>query len=49
MSDIVCVNCGVVTSEFRGSYAHPFCLKCFRIVWDDDEKRYAGWLDKFHG
>jgi hypothetical protein len=48
VSSIVCVNCGVVTSEFRGSYVHPFCVKCFRSVWGDDEKRYVEWVDKCH-
>lgn len=47
---IICVNCGKeVSKDIKGSIKHPYCKKCFKEVWKNDNKKYFKWLSETHG
>ena len=38
----ICVNCGkaISSKKARGSMQRPYCMKCFKILFDDDYQKY---------
>lgn len=46
---LTCVNCGKTTDNAKGSFKHPYCKKCFRIVWNNSSEKYMIWLQATHG
>ena len=41
-----CVRCGkvILSSQTKGSIQHPYCKKCFKKVWNNDDKKYNTFL-----
>jgi len=39
---LICVECGKIIKfkETKGSMKHPYCKKCFKKVWNNDEDKY---------
>jgi len=44
---LICVNCGKDATE--GSLKHPYCKKCYKEVWNNDDDKYMEWLSRTHG
>lgn len=44
----ICVECGIITDDIRGSVKLPYCMMCFEKVWSNDEKKYVEWLADVH-
>ena len=42
----MCVRCGDVATE--GSLKHPYCGKCFTVVWKNDYDKYCEYLENDH-
>lgn len=45
---IICVNCGDTPKleDSMGSYRYPYCKKCFKKIWNNDQKEYLKFLDE---
>ena len=42
----ICVRCGKKATE--GSYKHPYCKNCFKLIWNNDKEKYDEYLTKKH-
>lgn len=47
---MMCAKCGkgIWGKGARGSMKHPYCKKCFKEVWKNDEMAYLMWLGETH-
>jgi len=39
---MICVNCG--KDATKGSMKHPYCEKCWDMLWKGKEDQYYDWL-----
>lgn len=43
----ICVRCGKLNAT-EGSFKHPYCKRCFKKVWDNNDIAYLKWLTLTH-
>jgi hypothetical protein len=50
MLSYVCIKCGraISTKETKGSMMHPYCVACYGLVFDNNDKLYQRMLIKRH-
>jgi len=44
----ICANCGKIISIFKGSEKHPYCKKCFKEIFNNDDKLYMAHFQTVH-
>lgn len=47
-TNLICFNCGTNEDVVKGSIRHPCCKKCFRILFNNDWKKYEEKFNKEH-